>query len=111
MSLNVGGVIFMTRKSTLKASNSFFSGLVASCEEHNAPIFVDRDPTFFRHILNYMRGAKTYPNDESSVQQLIVEAEFYSMVEYVQFLREKIDEVRKDGIAHGLRVLANKINL
>ena len=100
----------MTRKSTLKDSNSFFSGLVASCEEHSAPIFVDRDPTFFRYILNYMRGTKTYPNDEKSVEQLIAEAEFYSMVEYASFLRGKIDEVRKDGIAHGLRVLANKIN-
>ena len=101
----------MTRISTLKASNSFFSGLVASCGENSAPIFVDRDPTFFRHILNYMRGAKTYPNDESSVQQLIVEAEFYSMVEYASFLRENLEEVRKAGIPHGLRVLANKINL
>lgn len=58
-----------------------------------------------------MRGAKTYPNDESSVEQLIVEAEFYSMVDYVSFLREKLEDVRKDGVAHGLRVLANKINL
>ena len=101
----------MTSMSTLKVSNSFFSGLVASCDEHSVPIFVDRDPTFFRHILNYIRGAKTYPSDESSVRQLMVEAEFYSMVEYVSFLQDRVAEVRKEGIAHGLRVLANKINL
>ena len=55
--LNVGGVFFATSRDTLRESDSFFSGLVQNecCHEY----FVDRDPTHFRHVLNWLRGGRS----------------------------------------------------
>ena len=42
-------------------------------------IFVDRDPTYFRHILNWMRGSRFIPNDEQILQELLWETDYYRM--------------------------------
>ena len=76
--LNVGGVYFWTRRATLASSSSFFSGLVASDATADA-YFVDRDPTHFRHILNWIRGVRFLPDDDATVRELIYEADFYAM--------------------------------
>lgn len=84
--LNVGGVYFLTRSSTLQQSNSFFSGAIASNGD-NAELFVDRDPTHFRHILNWMRGSRYLPEDDAILQELRIEADYYaipSMVDAIQ---------------------------
>ena len=56
--LDVGGKIFRTTKSTLFTIPYFqamdrFNGIVGSKSE---PLFIDRDPKFFRHILNFARN-------------------------------------------------------
>ena len=76
--LNIGGIYFATRRSTLLESDSFFSGAVHShsdCHE----LFVDRDPTHFRHILNWMRGVKYLPEDDTILQELSWEADYFCM--------------------------------
>lgn len=76
--LNVGGVYFAARRSSLLNSNSFFSGAMtahADCCE----LFIDRDPTYFRHILNWIRGVRHLPEDDSVLQELMWEADYYSM--------------------------------
>lgn len=76
--LNVGGVCFVTRRDTLLAGDTFFSGLAAhhpDCEE----IFVDRDPTHFRHVLNWLRGVRVLPQDSGTVRELVAEADYYCM--------------------------------
>ena len=76
--LNVGGVYFTTRRSTLSNSASFFSGAVRAhpdcCE-----LFVDRDPTHFRHVLNWLRGTRHLPDDQASLRELRWEADYYCM--------------------------------
>ena len=76
--LNVGGVVYVTHRDTLLESNSFFSGLVRSdptCSE----FFIDRDPTHFRYVLNWMRGVKFLPEDRSVLTELSWEADYYSI--------------------------------
>lgn len=62
--LNVGGTVFTTSWSTLTAQDdSFFSGVYRQREaamkmgatEEPGPIFVDRDPTLFKSVLEYLR--------------------------------------------------------
>lgn len=78
--LNVGGVYFATRRSTLLASDSFFTGLVRSQpEEHE--LFIDRDPLHFRHVLNWIRGVRFLPEDASVLAELTWEADYYSLSE------------------------------
>ena len=84
--LNVGGVYFVTKQFTLRQSDTFFSGLVecasnsdAGYEEH----FIDRDPTHFRYVLNWLRGVKHLPDDDNTLKELLWEADFYSMADMV----------------------------
>lgn len=88
--LNVGGVYFTTLRQTLHDSDCFFSG----CLQHRpdcAEIFVDRDPTHFRHILNWLRGVKYLPQDESVLDELLWEADYYCITK----MSEQIRRARK----------------
>lgn len=87
--LNVGGCVFCTLRETLRRSNSFFSGLVAHDEEQPAEIFVDRDPTYFRHVLNWMRGVRFLPDDETSLQELMFEADYYALTDMLQCIQQR----------------------
>lgn len=78
--LNVGGVYFVTRHDTLAKSDSFFSGLVEAHADADE-IFIDRDPTHFRHILNWMRGSRFLPEDDSMLQELTWEADYYALLD------------------------------
>ncbi|KAF1767594.1 hypothetical protein GCK72_007553 [Caenorhabditis remanei] len=59
--LDVGGTLFKTSKSTLTRFDGFFKTML----ETNVPIernqsghiFIDRDPTHFQVILNFMRDS------------------------------------------------------
>lgn len=84
--LNVGGAYFVTRRSTLLQSNSFFAGALQSSTEC-AELFVDRDPTHFRYILNWMRGSRVLPEDEVTLQELLVEADYYCIPAMVEAIR------------------------
>lgn len=86
--LNVGGFHFVTRRTTLETSDSFFSGLVAA-DAHADEYFIDRDPTVFRHVLNWMRGVKHVPDDDLVLQELVHEAEYYSLSSLVAAIRTK----------------------
>ena len=76
ITLNVGGTEFLTAASTLRRER-FFSALL-DYHEDGEPIFVDRDPTHFRHILNFLRtGVPTAPLDSTARCELVIEAQFY----------------------------------
>lgn len=100
--LNVGGYWYTTYRSTLANSNSFFAGLVSDTEESD--FFVDRDGTHFRHILNWMRGVTFLPEDDTILQELVQEADFYSLTS----MRESIIRC-KQRYSH-LRLLNNIYN-
>lgn len=106
MQLDVGGMFFPTRRETLRAAEgTFFAGIVRAhpeCQE----LFIDRDPTHFRYVLNWLRGARCLPDDEQSLRELKCEADYYSMVD----LREAIGRVAaKHSVHHSLHNIANEI--
>jgi hypothetical protein len=99
--LNVGGVLFETTTTTLgSGSPNFFSGLLQHRTLQPIELFIDRDPTHFRRILNYLRCARMpgrrsgFPHSKDSAQaavdvaalmpvadlmELRLEAEFYQL--------------------------------
>ena len=85
ITINVGGELFTTSIETLKRCDNFFSGFADDMcippldASGKFSIFVDRDPTHFRYILNYMRGSFALPSDVNTLEELWVEASFYSM--------------------------------
>ena len=111
--LNVGGVLFFTRRSTLLQSNSFFSGLFASAELETEYLgteleyFVDRDPTHFRHILNFIRGTVSFPSSKAGLNELLQEADFYSLHQFVVAIKQQKLIFERTSIEHYLSVIAS----
>lgn len=103
--LNVGGCPFTTRRDTLQMG--FFLGLVQTITEDGVEVFVDRDPTHFRYILNWLRGSRCLPEDDQTLSELMWEADFYALDDMVA----RITETKRrysmlktlDGIAASVR--------
>ncbi|KAG7349833.1 BTB/POZ domain containing protein [Nitzschia inconspicua] len=107
--LNVGGTTFMTsRSSMLRVKGSFFEAMVSgrhdypsetvimsetetgSTNDDNKSYFIDRDGTHFRHILNFLRtgAVVSLPEDETSREELAIEADFYGLEQMVKAIRQ-----------------------
>ena len=83
--LNIGGQIFMTSLSTLTRDPksmlaSMFSGRFDLKPGEDGSYFIDRDPTHFRYILNYLRTGKVIlPEKKVARRELQLEAEFFNV--------------------------------
>uniref|UniRef100_A0A3Q3WDK2 BTB domain-containing protein n=1 Tax=Mola mola TaxID=94237 RepID=A0A3Q3WDK2_MOLML len=89
--LNVGGKRFSTSRQTLTwVPDSFFSSLlsgrISTLKDETGAIFIDRDPSLFATILNFLRTKELYPRS-ISVHMLMHEAEFYGITPLVQKLQ------------------------
>lgn len=81
---NVGGTLFATSRETLLAEpNVYFTALLAAKQapkDDKGNYFIDRDPTYFGIILNFLRDANSFDAKDYSQQQLKklkAEAEYY----------------------------------
>ena len=74
--LNIGGSVFTTTRSTIELNNGFLRTLISQDSDWDE-YFVDRDPTFFRWILNILRGSTAIPKKYEDYMQLKFEADFY----------------------------------
>lgn len=107
--LNVGGVYFASRRSTLLSSESFFAGAVRA-QPDCCEMFVDRDPTFFRHVLNWLRGVRYLPEDDATLRELLWEADYFCMPDMADAIRNaktrsiSMHKVMAD-IHHDIRLL------
>ena len=91
--LNIGGQLFLTTRDTI--NNKGDVHMLAAMLKHGSKkidgyLFIDRNPTVFPWILNYLRGSKVLPprylyiNDDEKVVNpefllLCEEAEFYTL--------------------------------
>ncbi|CAF0815814.1 unnamed protein product [Brachionus calyciflorus] len=97
--LNVGGTLFSTLRSTLtkqiKDTNgkmyspnmfeSILNGFVKPKYDENKAIFIDRDPKYFSHVLNYLRNVDIESNgfdlpDGIDLREFSKEAKFYNII-------------------------------
>lgn len=75
VNINVGGTIFQTTELTLSKSKFFQTFL-----ENGKDIpFVDRDPEYFKLILNYLRGGPLICSPQLSFTQLELEAAYFAL--------------------------------
>lgn len=102
--LDIGGVHFRTRRSTLMESDSFFSALLSFETNY---IFVDRDGSHFRYILNWLRGVRFLPEDEEILKELEWEADYYCIHSLVHAIRST--KGRQPSIASSIRKIADEI--
>ena len=94
--LNVGGIPFTTTVKTLrKDPNSMlaalFSGTLEIKPSEDGSFFIDRDGTYFRHILNYLRdGELILPGRAEFLKELEAEARFYRLQGILDALEPKL---------------------
>jgi len=86
--LDVGGHHFSTTLETLtavpdSAIGRMFSGRFPVKLTHEGLVFIDRDGTHFRHILNFLRDSETWKNSLKNRQlvELKAEARYYGLEE------------------------------
>ncbi|XP_077287965.1 BTB/POZ domain-containing protein inc [Arctopsyche grandis] len=114
--LNVGGTCFLTTKTTLaRDQNSFLSRLVRddsdliSDRDETGAYLIDRDPTYFSPVLNYLRHGKLVINNEIAEEGVLEEAEFYNITELIRLVKERIcvrdGRPLRDSKKHVYRVL------
>ncbi|XP_028275577.1 SH3KBP1-binding protein 1 [Parambassis ranga] len=89
--LNVGGKRFSTSRQTLTwVPDSFFSSLlsgrISTLKDEDGAIFIDRDPSLFAPILNFLRTKELHPRS-INVHMLMHEAEFYGITPLVRKLQ------------------------
>ncbi|XP_026186832.1 SH3KBP1-binding protein 1 isoform X2 [Mastacembelus armatus] len=89
--LNVGGKRFSTSRQTLTwVPDSFFSSLlsgrISTLKDETGAIFIDRDPSLFAPILNFLRTKELHPR-AINVHMLMHEAEFYGIAPLVRKLQ------------------------
>uniref|UniRef100_A0AAY4C4U7 BTB domain-containing protein n=1 Tax=Denticeps clupeoides TaxID=299321 RepID=A0AAY4C4U7_9TELE len=96
--LNVGGTVFLTTRQTLlKEQTSFLYRLCQQQDLHSdtdetGAYVIDRDPTYFGPILNYLRHGKLVYNKELAEEGVLEEAEFYNITPLIKLIKERIME-------------------
>jgi len=115
--LNVGGTYFLTTKTTLcRDPNSFLYRIcqddpdLNSDKDETGAYLIDRDPSYFGPILNYLRHGKLVINKDLAEEGVLEEAEFYNITELIKLVKQNIQErnVRMNKIdakKHVYRVL------
>ena len=99
--LNVGGIKFTTSLKTFQAEPKsllgvMFSGRHPLVKQEDGSIFIDRDGTHFRIILNYLRGnilsIQQLPEDNFILSDLLSEAQYYQLVGFSKILEPTEEE-------------------
>ena len=91
--MDVGGKIFAAGKSTLTSRpetffGAMFSGRFPMCPQDDGTYFIDRDPSVFGVVLNFLRGV---PPDldgmlEREVAQLKTDADYFQICDLVDMI-------------------------
>ncbi|XP_062886940.1 BTB/POZ domain-containing protein KCTD2-like [Mobula hypostoma] len=114
--LNVGGTYFISTKQTLcRDPKSFLCRLcqedpdLDSDKDETGAYLIDRDPSYFGPILNYLRHGKLIINKDLAEEGVLEEAEFYNIALLVRLVKERIRDLEnrtsQGPVKHVYRVL------
>ena len=95
LSINVGGVVYTTTRSTLakypdSMLGTMFNGkyVPTNCD-NQGNYFIDRDGYMFRHVLNFLRsGRLCLPQGFKDFDLLEAEADFYQIAPMISAIQE-----------------------
>ncbi len=107
VTINVGGTLFTTTKETLlKYKDTTFQKLFGEksnawkMQDANDHVFIDRDPTIFAHILNFMRGY-SFVADRETLGLIYEDAIYYNINPIIESLRLELGKRSdEEEIAH-----------
>jgi len=103
VTFNIGGQIYSTNRATIDNNVDCQSYLAlilrnptATCLDLHGHIFIDRDGTYFRYILNYLREKKLYlPENFTELKQLCAEAKFYQIDRLVNEIENRLNSTNE----------------
>ncbi|XP_021992010.1 FH protein interacting protein FIP2 [Helianthus annuus] len=102
--LNIGGSIFCTTVDTLTHREphsmlaAMFSGRhTVHKDSDTGCVFVDRDGTHFRHILNWLRDGVAPNLSDLERLELLREAEYYQLLGLVERINMVLNKKKVDG--------------
>jgi len=119
VTLNIGGTCFSTTKATLTSSQNYFTGLFSGgfrqLLDSSGHMFIDRDPTNFRYILNQLRdGSVCLPDSPSVLMEILREAEFFAvqpLVEHIHaIMKEEQDNHKNDKSSESQYVVVENVS-
>uniref|UniRef100_UPI00398E8F5D BTB/POZ domain-containing protein KCTD5a isoform X2 n=1 Tax=Pristiophorus japonicus TaxID=55135 RepID=UPI00398E8F5D len=97
--LNVGGTRFLSTRQTLSRDpRSFLYRLcqapaaLDSDKDETGAYLIDRDPTYFGPVLNYLRHGKLVINKDLAEEGVLEEAEFYNITSLIKLVKDRIRE-------------------
>ena len=101
LSINVGGKVFQTLKSTFNTPHSgeyfrnlLFSDRFPQLRDAHGNVFIDRDPELFRYILEYLRTDQIQLSEDHDnirfLQKLFTEADYYQLSDMQKEISEMI---------------------
>ena len=97
--LNVGGFSFQTTTTTLTSYpdsmlSAMFSGRYKLPTDEKGRVFIDRDGTHFRYILNFLRdGTLNVAQDHVILMDILQEAQFYQLHKLVQLIKTLLKDL------------------
>ncbi|XP_074000471.1 BTB/POZ domain-containing protein KCTD17 [Numenius arquata] len=96
--LNVGGTVFLTTRQTLcREQKSFLCRLcqgeeLQSDRDETGAYLIDRDPTYFGPILNFLRHGKLVLDKDMAEEGVLEEAEFYNIGPLIRIIKDRLEE-------------------
>ncbi|NXL33372.1 KCD17 protein, partial [Glaucidium brasilianum] len=96
--LNVGGTVFLTTRQTLcREQKSLLCRLcqgeeLQSDRDETGAYLIDRDPTYFGPILNFLRHGKLVLNKDMAEEGVLEEAEFYNIGPLIRIIKDRLKE-------------------
>ncbi|VDO30131.1 unnamed protein product [Heligmosomoides polygyrus] len=90
--LNVGGTKFYTSETTLRSPLVVDGSYLSTLDLSKGEIFIDRDPTVFGYVLNYLRdGRVIFPDDGLTTALLFQEAKVRLLFFHGELFQKKAD--------------------
>ncbi len=105
VTFNIGGHIYSTTRSTITENIDCQSRLALIIQnqtptqfDRHGHYFLDRDGTYFRYILNYLRDKKLLlPENFTELKQLCAEAKFYQIDRLINEIENRLNTVNEQN--------------
>ena len=106
--LNVGGTVFETCRDTLMSTGSSYFTKRLRTYDSTTFLFIDREPTLFIVILNYLRTRQCITVDmpKSFAEMVMTEATYFDLIDLQNQLARCLTEKKKND-----NELVNEIKL